>query len=196
MKSFIERNKVMTQDVLLVARKKELCPECGAELVIRSSKHGPFLGCSRYPACQYIRALKSADGHIVKVLEGQLCPQCGEVLVLRQGRYGMFIGCHGYPQCEHTEAIDKPDETRLACPQCGKGNLLQRRSRYGKTFYACERYPDCQFSVNLKPVVGVCPHCHYPLLVEKKSAGGVRRYCASKLCGKAVEPLDGTPTDQ
>ncbi len=62
------------------------CPQCGAELVIRSGKHGPFLGCSRYPECDYVRPLKSqADGHIVKILEGQLCPECGAVLVLRQG---------------------------------------------------------------------------------------------------------------
>lgn len=177
----------MMQGTLFAAKKNEPCPECGADLVIRNGRHGPFLGCSRYPECQYIRALKSADGHIVKVLEGQPCPQCGDVLVLRQGRYGMFIGCHNYPQCEHTEAIDKPDETRLDCPQCAKGKLLQRRSRYGKAFYACERYPECQFSLNLKPIAGTCPHCHYPLLVEKKGAGGVRRYCASKCCGKAVD---------
>ncbi|VDZ53793.1 DNA topoisomerase [Citrobacter freundii] len=53
----------------------------------------PFLGCSHYPECDYIRPLKSsADGHIVKVLEGKLCPACGAELVLRQGRFGMFIG--------------------------------------------------------------------------------------------------------
>lgn len=57
-----------------------------AELVIRSGRHGPFLGCSQYPECQYIRPLKAqADGHIVKVLDGQQCPKCQATLVLRQG---------------------------------------------------------------------------------------------------------------
>lgn len=62
----------MTKSALFSVRKNEPCPQCGAELVIRSGKHGPFLGCSHYPDCDYIRPLKSqADGHIVKVLEGK-----------------------------------------------------------------------------------------------------------------------------
>jgi ribosomal protein S27AE len=71
----------MTKSALFSVRKNEPCPQCGAELVIRSGKHGPFLGCSHYPDCDYIRPLKSqADGHIVKVLEGQECPSCGAVM--------------------------------------------------------------------------------------------------------------------
>lgn len=177
----------MTKAVLFEVRNTERCPQCGAELVIRSGKHGPFLGCSHYPECDYIRSLKSqADGHIVKALEGQLCPECGETLVLRQGRFGMFIGCSHYPECGHTELVDKPDTTTMACPQCRKGRLVQRRSRYGKTFHACDRYQDCQFAVNFKPVAGECAQCHYPLLIEKKTAHGARLYCASKQCGKPV----------
>lgn len=61
----------MAKSALFSVRKNEPCPQCGAELVIRSGKHGPFLGCSRYPECDYVRPLKSqADGHIVKILEG------------------------------------------------------------------------------------------------------------------------------
>ena len=64
----------MAKSALFTVHKNEPCPQCGAELVIRSGKHGPFLGCSRYPECDYVRPLKSqADGHIVKILEGQLC---------------------------------------------------------------------------------------------------------------------------
>ncbi len=163
----------MTKSALFSVRKNEPCPQCGAELVIRSGKHGPFLGCSHYPDCDYIRPLKSqADGHIVKVLEGQECPSCGAVMVLRQGRFGMFIGCSRYPECEHTELIDKPDETAIACPQCGQGHLVQRRSRFGKTFHSCDRYPDCQFVINFKPVAGECPECHYPLLIERRRRRG------------------------
>lgn len=61
----------MAKSALFSVRKNEPCPQCGAELVIRSGKHGPFLGCSRYPECDYVRPLKSqADGHIVKILRG------------------------------------------------------------------------------------------------------------------------------
>lgn len=123
----------MAKSALFTVRNNESCPKCGAELVIRSGKHGPFLGCSRYPACDYVRPLKSsADGHIVKVLEAGL-PACGANLVLRQGRFGMFIGCV-LPECEHTELIDKPDETAITCPQCRTGHLVQRRSVMAKHF--------------------------------------------------------------
>jgi len=68
----------MAKSALFTVHKNEPCPQCGAELVIRSGKHGPFLGCSHYPECDYVRPLKSqADGHIVKILEGQFCPVCG-----------------------------------------------------------------------------------------------------------------------
>ncbi|AJI96576.1 NAD-dependent DNA ligase C4 zinc finger domain protein [Yersinia ruckeri] len=175
----------MTKTV--TAKGNGFCPECGSALVIRSGSHGPFLGCCHYPTCQYISPLKAqTDGHIIKVLEGQECPKCQSTLVLRQGRYGMFIGCSQYPQCNHTEVIDKPDETSIACPQCDQGKLLQRKSRFGKVFYACNRYPDCQFSLNQQPIAGECAHCHYPLLMEKRTAQGVKRSCASRLCGKPV----------
>jgi len=171
----------------LFAEKKQQCPECGGDLVIRSGRHGPFLGCSHYPECEYIRPLKAqADGHVVKILDGQLCPECRSTLVLRQGRYGMFIGCSQYPECSHTETIDRPDETALSCPQCHQGKLLQRKSRYGKTFHSCDRYPECRFAINNQPVAGECEYCHYPLLIEKKTAHGVKQFCASKLCGKPV----------
>jgi putative DNA topoisomerase len=175
----------MAKTALFAAKQNEPCPECGAELVIRSGRHGPFLGCSNYPDCQFIRPLKTlADGHVVKVLEGQTCPKCQSTLVLRQGRYGMFVGCVNYPECDHTEVIDKPDETTLSCPQCGHGKLLQRKSRFGKAFYSCDRYPECQFTINNKPVAGQCEYCHYPLLMEKRTANGVKLFCASKICAK------------
>ena len=179
--------KVMNKTALFAVRKHEPCPRCGAELVIRSGKHGPFLGCSHFPECDFIRPLKTqTEGHIVKMLDGQFCPECGESLALRQGRYGMFIACSNYPECEHTETIDKPDETTISCPQCASGKLVQRRSRYGKTFHACDRYPDCQFVVNFTPVEGICEFCQFPLLIEKKTAKGIKRFCASKACGKSV----------
>jgi len=111
----------MSKSALFSVPKHDPCPACGAELVIRSGKHGPFLGCVNYPTCDYIRPLKSqGDGHVVKVLEGHACPQCGADKVLRQGRFGMFVGCSHYPECDYTETIDKPDETRPSLVQGSK----------------------------------------------------------------------------
>jgi putative DNA topoisomerase len=177
----------MSKTALFTDKGEERCPECGAPLVIRRGKQGPFQGCSRYPECAYIYSFKpQSDGHVVKVLDGQYCPECGETLVLKQGRYGMFIGCSNYPDCDYIADTNKPDETQITCPQCKKGKLLQRKSRYGKVFHSCDRYPECQFTLNFTPVAGVCPICAYPLLMEKRISRGNRLFCASKLCGKEV----------
>ena len=122
------------------ALEHEPCPECGSELQLRHGKHGPFLGCSQYPSCSYVRPLHQNDGHIVKEL-GVACPKCANELVLRQGRYGMFIGCSSYPECHHIESLDKPeqlteDKPLYGCPECGRGHLVERKSRFGKTFFA------------------------------------------------------------
>ncbi|MEQ2027757.1 topoisomerase DNA-binding C4 zinc finger domain-containing protein [Xenorhabdus szentirmaii] len=175
----------MSNKVPFAIKETENCPKCGARLVIRNGAHGPFYACSSYPDCHYLRPLKTqGDGHIVKELEGQICPKCGFTLVLRQGRYGMFISCGHYPECGHTELIDKPDDTSINCPQCQQGKLLQRKSRFGKIFHSCSRYPECQFALNNKPISGECEFCHYPLLIEKRTSQGIKLVCASKLCSK------------
>ncbi len=162
---------------------QQACPECQAPLVIRSSKQGPFSGCSRYPECHYIRPLRGqSENPIVKVLEGVHCPQCGLDKVLKQGKFGMYIGCLAYPECDYTESIEKPDDTELACPVCRQGKVMQRRSRYGKTFFSCSTYPTCQFLINFRPVAGQCSQCGFSLLIEKKTAQGSKRLCANKAC--------------
>lgn len=168
------------------ALESESCPQCGAGLVMRHGKHGPFMGCSRYPECDYIKPLHHNDGHIVKHL-GVPCPECQSELVLRQGRYGMFIGCSGYPECHHIESPEPPppageQSAQHVCPECGKGHLVERKSRYGKIFYACDNYPKCRFALNHPPVTGRCQACGFPLLVEKKLASGIRYQCANRKC--------------
>ena len=78
---------------------------------------------------------------------GENCPQCGKPLLKRSGRFGDFIGCSGYPECSYTAAIIKT--TGIKCPKCGEGELVRRRAKNGKTagrfFYACTRYPDCDY---------------------------------------------------
>ncbi|MCG3741023.1 type I DNA topoisomerase [Vibrio cincinnatiensis] len=164
----------------------EPCPLCGGELQLRRAKHGPFLGCSHYPQCDYIKPLHQNDGHIIKEL-GVPCPECGHELVLRQGRFGMFIGCSSYPDCRHIESLDNDEqnqksESLLTCPECHKGHLVERKSRFGKTFYACDAFPKCKYVLNQPPAAGVCERCGFPLLMEKKLASGTKYQCADKKC--------------
>lgn len=175
----------MSKSSLFSPKTRLPCPQCGGQLVVRRGKYGAFFGCSQYPQCDYQRPLKmQTQGHIVKLLDGESCPQCQSVLALRQGRFGMFICCSQYPECQHRQSLNKTDETVMLCPQCATGHLLERHSRFGKIFYGCSGYPACQFTLKAKPVVGICEFCQYPLLVEKPTAGGVKRCCASRQCGK------------
>ncbi|CAM4452275.1 DNA topoisomerase family protein [Vibrio agarivorans] len=172
------------------ALEHESCPKCvehgrSGELELRNGKHGAFLGCNQYPDCDYIRPLHQNDGHIVKHL-GVACPKCQHELVLRQGRYGMFIGCSDFPNCYHIESLStQPDEqapAAIACPECGKGHLVERKTRHGKSFHACDAYPKCRFAVNQTPVAGRCEKCGFGLLVSKKRAAGNVLMCADKKC--------------
>ncbi len=174
------------------ALEHETCPQCDVgELHIKNGKHGPFLGCNRYPECDYIKPLHQNDGHIVKAL-GVACPECGDELLLRQGRYGMFIGCSAYPTCSFIESpsanpvAEKQD--KVACPECGSGHIKERKTRFGKVFYACDNYPQCKFSINRPPISGQCQFCGFGLLMEKKSSpSGVIIECAARGCHKVQE---------
>lgn len=93
-------------------------------------------------------------------LIGENCPECGEPLVKKQGRFGPFIGCSGFPECHYIRAIQK--KIGVPCPKCGKehgGEVIQRRSRKGRTFYGCSRYPDCDYVSWNKPAKVMCPVC-------------------------------------
>jgi len=118
---------------------------------------------------------------IIKTLD-MPCPECSGVLVLKQGRYGMFIGCSNFPECRYIAQTQEQNNTDIVCPICRKGHLVQRKSRFGKDFYACDTYPQCHFAVNDKPLAGKCEKCGFPLLVEKKIAGKKTRVCADKKC--------------
>ena len=177
-------------------KTSEACPKCASPLHIRNGKQGPFLGCSAYPECDYLRPLHEKSD-VKKVLTGSSCPLCQNELVLKQGRFGLFIGCTDYPTCEHTAQLseqNKPVEEALKedsvpCPSCKSGHLIARQSRFGKTFYACDNYPDCKYAVNDKPVNEFCPECKWPILVERKTATAKRIICPKKGCSYRSKPL-------
>ena len=85
-----------------------------------------------------------------------------------------------YPECGHTETIDKPDDTAITCPQCKQGSLVQRRSRYGKTFHSCDRYPECRYIKKNPPPAseqfGTCPQCGQGTVVTKRARRGRRPF--------------------
>ncbi|MHB1241556.1 MAG: type I DNA topoisomerase [Gammaproteobacteria bacterium] len=169
----------------------EACPKCGKPLTIRLGRRGRFIGCSGYPDCDYTR---DVDGNHeepdTSAVEGRSCPQCQSPLLVRRGRYGKFIGCSTYPKCRFIEPLEKPSDTGVSCPQCAKGTMLKRKSRYGKIFYSCSTYPQCDYAVWNEPLAEPCPSCGWPMLTAKTTKRrGTEKVCPRKECGFA-EPMD------
>jgi DNA topoisomerase-1 len=146
------------------------CPNDGAMLVKKFGRRGPFLACPNYPECKYTRPV---DGGELPTPVAGTCPKCGSGLVARMGPFGRFISCERRPDCDYTQ----PFTLGIPCPECGTGEIAERRSRRGKTFYGCTRYPDCTFAVWDKPVLTPCPNCGAPFMVEKQTRKGLVLRC-------------------
>lgn len=127
-----------------------VCPKCGKPLVYRKGRYGEFVGCSDYPNCNYIEK-EQPD-----VIPDRVCPRCGGQLVKRKGKRGEFVGCSNYPSCTYMEDLQgnplgtekKPVEIPAdapLCPQCHVGHLIEKKSRWGKTFIGCSNYPACHY---------------------------------------------------
>jgi DNA topoisomerase-1 len=162
----------------------EACPECGKSLVEKWGRFGKFLACSAYPDCKYTKDLGGRERPPDEPWD-ESCPTCGKPMVVKHGRFGKFIACSGYPECKTT----KPVPLGVVCPQdgCG-GQLVQRRSKRGKMFFACANYPQCTFSIWTRPVPHPCPACGAAFVTERVARGGrTTRACAKEGCGYKEE---------
>jgi len=154
------------------------CEKCGqGELLERISRHGFFLGCSRYPDCDFIQDLSpelpEQAGGEAKV---EYCDNCGKEMAIKRGRFGVFLACTGYPDCkttrrlvEGTRIARQPDEPLdEKCPTCGEG-LVKKHGRFGE-FIGCSTYPKCKYT---RPItLGIkCPKCHEGEFVRRGSIG-------------------------
>ena len=100
-------------------------------------------------------------------------------MVIKHGRFGKFIACSGYPECKTT----KPITLGIACPAPGcTGQLVERRSRRGRTFFGCSAYPNCKFVVWRRPVPEPCPKCGAAFVTERALKNRTVRSCAREGC--------------
>jgi DNA topoisomerase-1 len=156
----------------------EACPECGGDLLERRGRFGKFIACSNYPDCRYKRNLPGSERAEDQPTD-EICPTCGKPMVIKHGRFGKFIACSGYPDCKTT----KPVTLGIACPQTGcTGQLVERRSRKGRTFFGCSAYPACNFVVWQRPVAEPCPKCGATFLTERVARGRQVRTCVRDGC--------------
>jgi DNA topoisomerase-1 len=164
------------------------CEKCGRMMEIKWGRNGKFLACPGYkekPPCRNTHNFERLPDGAIKVVAKQetvvdgKCPQCGSPMVIKTGRFGRFIACSAYPACKTT----KPIPLGVKCPQDG-GDLTQKRSRKGRTFYACANYPACEFAIWDRPVDKPCPSCKAAFLVEKVSRqAGTTLQCRNRDCG-------------
>lgn len=113
------------------------------------------------------------------------CPQCGRNLVYKSGRYGRFLACPGFPECRFAKPL--VEELDVACPECGTGKVVKRRSKRGRTFYACSRYPDCHFTSWSEPTAEKCPECGSFMVRKRSKRKGDQLVCSDKACGYSIQ---------
>jgi len=184
------QRKDVTQEAI-----DEKCPKCETQLSIRLGRRGRFIGCTNYPECDYTRDMDGNSKDEPEIIEGRQCPECESNLIIRSGRYGKFIGCSNYPNCKHMEPLEKPADTDVECPKCKQGSILQRKSRRGKIFYSCSRYPDCDYALWNEPVKESCPECQWPILTIKVTKrSGKQKLCPQDDCSfiESVEETEET----
>jgi DNA topoisomerase-1 len=161
--------------------EEEYCENCGRPMVLKKGRFGTFLACSGYPDCKTTKQIGGTQKKDQPLDEK--CPQCQSNLVLKFGRFGEFTACSNYPTCKYV----KQKTIGVKCPECSEGEIIERRSKKGKTFYGCNRYPDCTFVAWGKPVPQKCPECGSPYMVEKWLKAGAVWQCPNPECKHKVE---------
>lgn len=135
----------------------QICPDCGHQLQKIWARGKYFFGCSNYPECKYTAPLEELTVNKEEYAPDfdweQPCPKCGKEMKIRKSRFGIFLGCSNYPECKGIVNIPKkgdiPADQLPSCPAIGcDGRIVQRRSRFGKSFFSCSNYPDCDVIAN------------------------------------------------
>jgi DNA topoisomerase-1 len=174
----------------------EKCPECQKQLSKKFGRNGYFIACNGYPECKYTRPI-NGERHDEPVFSDEKCEKCGALMQFKEGRYGKYLACSAYPECKNNQPLVKPKSLGISCPSCKEGEIMEKKSRYGKIFYSCNRYPKCKYALWDEPQEEPCPKCAFPLTVVKttKRYGTVQK-CPQEECDyqvTLVEPEKKAP---
>ncbi|MEE8386245.1 MAG: DNA topoisomerase, partial [Dehalococcoidia bacterium] len=140
----------------------ERCPECDRPMIIRWGRRGQFLACSGFPECRTTRSLDGEDE--TPQTTDETCQECSAPMVVKTGRFGRFLACSRYPECKGRRPLTA--KTGVNCPRCG-ADIVERRSKRGRTFFGCSSYPKCDFTVWSRPLSQPCPQCQGLLTAER-----------------------------
>ena len=160
----------------------KVCPNCGKPMIVRTSRFGSqFLGCSGYPECKTMMPL-NADSEAAQNLNkpvDEKCEKCSGEMIQKVGPYGPYLQCLN-EECKHRKRIIK--STGVKCPKDGcDGEIVFKKSKYGKIFFGCNKYPNCDFVSWNEPIDEKCPECGN-LLVKKITKKFKRYECMNKEC--------------
>ncbi len=139
------------------------CPECRKPMLIRWGRRGRFLACSGFPECKGTRPLEGEEQEAPEESD-EKCPECESPMLIKTGRFGRFLACSRYPECKGRKPLAVT--TGVRCPKDG-GEMLERRSRRGRTFYGCSNYPKCDFTTWTRPLAQPCPGCGGLITAER-----------------------------
>ena len=147
-----------------------MCTKCKEHhFVIKWGRNGQFLACSSYPDCNGSQDFIQKPNNVIELVPKEYfwenCPKCNHRLIVKNGRYGRFLACEEYPKCDMTLSY----YLDIKCPSCKKGNFAEKKSRYGRTFYGCTRYPECNHAMWMPPVAHQCPECRSPVMGKKRT---------------------------
>lgn len=152
-----------------------ICEKCGANLIVKIGKYGKYLACPNYPTCKNIKSYQTETGEEEK--SEILCEKCKTFMVYRQGPYGRYLKC---PECGENKAIVM--DTGITCPTCQKGSLIRRRSKRGRYFYGCNRYPECHMALWDEPVNQFCSTCGSIMVKRTYKSQGEKVFCSNMEC--------------
>lgn len=195
---FIENvNSVMKTAQKVNIETKIKCPNCGKPMLLRTSKTGSqFLGCSGYPDCKttmslnVMQEIEDEGNGETQEKPKEVCEECGSEMIFKLGPYGKYMECTN-PECKHRKPYRK--STGVTCPKCGKGTIVERKSKRGTVFYGCDKYPECDFVLWNEPTGEKCPTCG-SLLVKKVLKKGDVICCSNPKCGYKKEPEQSEQT--
>lgn len=152
-----------------------ICEKCGANLIVKIGKYGKYLACPNYPTCKNIKSYQTETGEEEK--SEIPCEKCKTFMVYRQGPYGRYLKC---PECGENKAI--VIDTGITCPTCQKGSLIRRRSKRGRYFYGCNRYPECHMALWDEPVNQFCSTCGSIMVKRTYKSQDEKVFCSNMEC--------------
>lgn len=160
---FAEQSRELKKS--MITQTDELCERCGKPMVIRWGRNGRFMACSGFPACRNTRPIEQDT---VPEATAEVCDKCGSPMEVKTGKFGKFLACSNYPACRNIKSFS----LGVKCPVEGcDGMIAEKRSKKGRVFYGCNRYPSCKFASWNKPVAISCPACGSPTVTEGKGGG-------------------------